>query len=468
MAHLYLKKKLSNLNTEKINFSFSTNNLPIKEDIIFANFNNKFNQKYKKLAKFILGKKIGNGAFGTVRLATHIKTNKIVAIKILEKEKMKETDKIRFEREIKILKKLRHRNIVNLYNVIISKKEIYIIMEYIKGTELFSYINEKQRLKEKEACYFYQQIISGLEYLGKLKIVHRDIKPENIIIENNKNIKIIDFGLSNIYPENNILFSSCGSPCYAPPEMILGKHYTGSGVDIWSSGIVLYGMLCGYLPFIDINRHKLYKKIIDGKLYFPHFLSENAKDLLKKILNKDPIKRINIEEIKKHPWFNLINPTKAMSQGFLSNEIITPIDLDIVDLMVNNYGFNEKEIKIDLLKNKHNEITTTYYILLDSKIQKGEKSIADMKSDEYFNYINNPSNLLSNYNYDMDKIIKEKVSDNEKVCDNEKVGDNEHKESEKNCFYKLKVDKKYFTYNNSPRNLTLKLNKITILKRSNT
>jgi len=440
MSHLYLNK-LNNSNSSKLIFSYSTNNLSIKEDniLIHTKYKNNSNKKQKKLAQFILGKKLGKGAFATVRLATHIKTNKIVAIKILEKEKMKENDKLRLEREIKILKKVRHKNIVNLYNVINSKKEIYIIMEYIKGTELFSYINEKKKLKENEACYFYQQIISGIEYLEKLKIVHRDIKPENIIIENNKNIKIIDFGLSNIYPENNILFSSCGSPCYAPPEMIMGKNYTGSGVDIWSSGIVLFGMLCGYLPFTDLNEQKLYKKIVDGKLYLPHFLSENAKDLLKKILNKDPLKRINIDKIKNHPWFNLINPKLTMSIGFLSNEIITPIDLDIVDKMVNNYGYNEKEIKIDLLKNKHNNITTTYYILLDSKIKKGEKSIADMKSDEYYNYVNNPCNLLSNYNYDIDKIIKEKV-------------------------YKLKIDKKINTYNNTPTNIYIKLKISTISK----
>ena len=440
--------KLNNSNSGQNIFSFSTNNLPINKDNLLFDRNGKnsenLNKKQKKIAQFILGKKLGNGAFAVVRLATHIKTNEIVAIKILEKEKMKEINKIRLEREIKILKKVRHRNIVNLYNVVNSKTSIYLIMEYIKGIELFSYVNEKNRLTEPEACRYFQQIISGLEYLEKLKIVHRDIKLENIIIDNNKNVKIIDFGLSNIYPKTNILFSSCGSPCYAPPEMIMGINYTGSGTDIWSSGVVLFAMISGYLPFMDLDEKKLYKKILEGKLYFPQCISELARDLLKNLLNKDPLKRITIDKIKKHPWFQLINPKITMTPGLIIDEIITPIDLDIVNLMVNTYDYNETEIKIDLLRNKHNYTTTTYYILLDAKIKKGEKSISDMKSKEFLNYIKNPSNFLSNYYYDIDKVIEEKIYKNEKT----------------------KSERKIRSCNNSPRNLSLTIN-INSLSKNN-
>ena len=438
---------MSYFNNNKISKNikpFSAKNVKIKpEQLTLKTINNNLNKNKKKLAQFILGKKLGHGAFATVRLAKHIKTNKIVAIKILEKEKLKEIDKIRLNREIKILKKVRHPNIVNLYNVINAKKEIYIIMEYVQGIELISYINERKKLSEKEACYFYQQIISGLEYLEKLKIVHRDIKPENIIIEYNKNIKIIDFGLSNIYPEENILFSSCGSPCYAPPEMILGQKYSGSGVDIWSSGIVLFAMLCGYLPFTETDEQRLYKKITEGKLYFPYYLSDLSKDLLRKILNKNPSKRINFNKIKQHPWFNLNNPKFTFCPGFLIDKIITPIDLDVIDIMVKDYKYNEIEIKIDLLKNKHNNLTTIYYILLDEKIKKGEKSLADMKSEEYFNYINDPSNLLSNYNYDIDKVISEIIFKNK---------------NELKYFYRLEIKRKAKSYNNSPRKIIFENN----------
>jgi 5'-AMP-activated protein kinase catalytic alpha subunit len=426
------------------NYSFSAKNFNVKkiDPFIIKQENNDNNKK--KETQFILGKKIGQGTFATVRLATHIKTNEIVAIKILEKEKMKEIDKIRSNREIKILKKMRHRNIVHLYNDINTEKLIYLIMEYVKGKELLTYINEKNKLNENESCYYFQQIISGIEYLEKLKIVHRDIKLENIIIEDNKNIKILDFGLSNFYQKNNILYSSCGSLCYASPEMVEGKKYSGSCVDIWSSGIVLFAMLCGYLPFTDSNEQKLFKKIVEGKLYFPHFLSEQAKDLLNKVLTKDPLKRITINKIKKHPWFNLNNPKITMSPGFLINEIVIPIDLDIINKMVNIYGYNEKEIKIDLLKNKHNNRTTTYYLLLDSKIRKGESSICDMKSDEYNQYINNPNNLLSNYNYDIDKVIDDRIYVNEKTFNLKliKRNNNSFRNSQSNLSLKIKNNKR--------------------------
>ena len=426
------------------NYCFSAKNINIKKiDPFIIKYENDDNNK-KKETQFILGKKIGQGTFATVRLATHIKTNEIVAIKILEKEKMKEIDKIRSNREIKILKKMRHRNIVHLYNDINTEKLIYLIMEYVKGKELLTYINEKNKLNENESCYYFQQIISGIEYLEKLKIVHRDIKLENIIIEDNKNIKILDFGLSNFYQKNNILYSSCGSLCYASPEMVEGKKYSGSCVDIWSSGIVLFAMLCGYLPFTDSNEQKLFKKIVEGKLYFPYFLSEQAKDLLNKVLTKDPLKRITINKIKKHPWFNLNNPKITMSPGFLINEIVIPIDLDIINKMVNIYGYNEKEIKIDLLKNKHNNRTTTYYLLLDSKIRKGESSICDMKSDVYNQYINNPNNLLSNYNYDIDKVIDDRIYVNEKTFNLKliKRNNNSFRNSQSNLSLKIKNNKR--------------------------
>ena len=451
MSYLYLNK-LDDSNLDKNINSFSAKNLTIKTEPFFSDGykDNNSNKNKKNIAKFILGKKLGQGTFATVRLATHIETKEIVAIKILDKQKLEENVKKRLDKEIKILKQVRHRNIVHLYNVVYTNKEIYLIMEYVRGKELFTYINERKRLGEIESCHFYQQIISGLEYLEKLKIVHRDIKPENIIIEGNKNIKIIDFGLSNIYPENNILFSSCGSPCYAPPEMIMGKKYTGSGVDIWSSGIVLYGMLCGYLPFTDPDESKLYKKIISGKLSFPHYLSENAKDLLNKILEKDPQKRITIKKIKKHPWFNLINPKIKNNLIFLPNELITPIDLDIIDTMVSNYGYNEAEVKIDLIKNKHNYNTTTYYLLLDAKTKKGEKSIGDMKSKEYFTYVNNPCNFFSHYNYDMNKVIKERVYKNL---------------NEREINNKLNINKKVNSYKIIHKNLSLKkTNKVLIRK----
>lgn len=138
-------------------------------------------------------------------------------------------------------------------------------MEYASGGELFDFIVAKGRVKEPEACKFFQQIIDGIEYLHKLNIVHRDLKPENLLLDSNKNIKIVDFGLSNTYIKGETLQTACGSPCYAAPEMIAGQKYHGSNVDIWSCGVIMFALICGYLPFEDPNTTNLYQKILKGE-----------------------------------------------------------------------------------------------------------------------------------------------------------------------------------------------------------
>lgn len=142
------------------------------------------------------------------------------------------------------------------------------------------------------------------------------MKPENLLLDNKKNIKIVDFGLSNLYKEGELLKTACGSPCYAAPEMIAGKRYHGLNVDIWSCGVILYALICGYLPFEDPNTSNLYKKIMSGVYEVPNFISNEAKDLLKCILNTDPERRFGINEIKNHLWFNLVK-SEAQTEGIL-------------------------------------------------------------------------------------------------------------------------------------------------------
>jgi 5'-AMP-activated protein kinase catalytic alpha subunit len=177
-------------------------------------------------------------------------------------------------------------------------------MEYASGGELFDYIVENTRLEEDEACKYYQQIISGVQYIHRLNIVHRDLKPENLLLDQNKNIKIVDFGLSNTFSQNELLKTACGSPCYAAPEMIAGKKYEGSKVDVWSSGVIMYALICGFLPFEDPDTSKLYKKILIGEFHMPDFISKEAQSLISKILVTDPAKRVKVKDVKRHPWFN--------------------------------------------------------------------------------------------------------------------------------------------------------------------
>ena len=404
-----------NSNLDEENSFYLDPNIQIKRSYSYTNYlfynrsidtsNNPINRKY--IGQFVLGEKLGQGTFGVVVIGTHQITGEKVAVKILDKEKiLQETDKSRLEREIKILKNMRHNNIVHLYDVKETPTSLYIIMEYICGRELFEYIIYNKKLSELEACKLYQQIISGIEYLGKIKVVHRDIKPENLLIDNKNNIKIVDFGLSNSYPKNELLTTACGSPCYAAPEMINGEKYYGLKADIWSSGIVLYAMLCGYLPFEEADNEKLYKKITEGKFKTPNFLSDSAKDFLHRILTTDPRNRITIPQMKKHPWFNLVNPKINMSEGLLLDKVIVPIDENIIYIMVNQYKFNGEEIRTNLLLNNHNHITTTYFLILNKKLRNGEKTIGNMKSKEFIKYIHSPINFLSHYQNNMKKIIQ--------------------------------------------------------------
>lgn len=191
-------------------------------------------------------------------------------------------------------------------------------MEHANGGELFEYIVKHGRVDDVNAAKFFKMILEGVEYLHKNGVCHRDLKPENLLLESmTENLKIIDFGLSNMYqPPNQMLKTACGSPCYAAPEMIAGKDYKGLQVDIWSCGVILYAMMCGFLPFEDPDTNRLYSKIMKGEYTIPTDISSEATDLIKKILNIDPQQRYTLQKIRQHPWFvnNLMKSQKLMPQ----------------------------------------------------------------------------------------------------------------------------------------------------------
>ena len=371
------------------------------------------------ICEFILKEKLGEGAFGSVLLGINKQTGEKVAIKILEKSKLsKYENKIKLAREIEILKKLKHPNIIQLYSVIETQRQFLLIMEYIRGKELYQYILLKKKISEEEACLYFQQIISGIEYLHKLKIAHRDIKAENILIEqNSKTIKIVDFGLSNTYDdkEEGLLSTACGSPCYAAPEMLEGKLYKGGKVDIWSAGVVLFAMLCGYLPFEDEDKNELYKKIINGKYSIPSHVSKQGRDLIYGLLNTNPRKRINISQIKKHSWIKLYssglynNGDIIFNTGLYLDKYVVPIDEEIIEEMKEKYQIPKIQSRIAILSNKLNDYTTLYYLMLNQKIMNGQKSISDLKSDLFLNYLKDRNNLLSNYKSLQDAINSRKM-----------------------------------------------------------
>ena len=262
--------------------------------------------KEYKIGNYMVKYTLGQGTFGKVKLGVYLPNDEKVAIKILEKDRIIEKDdEIRVKREFDMLSVFNHPNVILVAEIFESEDSYYSVMEFCEGGELFNYIVKKTRLSEDESAYFFFQLINGLEYIHSLGIVHRDLKPENLLLTSDNVLKIIDFGLSNYFKENqgSLLSTPCGSPCYASPEMVAGKKYNGFKIDIWSCGIILYAMLCGYLPFEDADNDILFKKILECKVEFPRYVKGSSIDLINKILVTDPEKRITIPEIKKHPFY---------------------------------------------------------------------------------------------------------------------------------------------------------------------
>ena len=339
-----------------------------QEKLINNDINKEHQEFSKKIGEYILLDQIGQGTFSKVTRAFHILSEQIVAVKILNKEQIEdEIDMERINREIEILKNIYHPNICQIYETYSTIHNYYLMMEYVEGGDLFDYISEKSFLSESKACYFFRQLISVMEYLSSLGICHRDIKPENILLTDNySQIKVIDFGLSNFCENNELLHSSCGSPCYAPPEMLTGEKYNGLGTDIWSAGIVLYSMLVGALPFDDVELKRLYEQIKEGKFYIPSTLSLEAIDLLKQILRVDPEKRITIKEIKKHKWFNL--EQNVMYKGVNIYIDKMPCDIEVIKYVIKNYFSQDNNISlynfVRMVKGYScNKYTATYYLV---------------------------------------------------------------------------------------------------------
>lgn len=347
-----------------------------------------------RIGNYQIVKTLGEGSFGKVKLAYHVTTGRKVALKIINKKVLAKSDmQGRIEREISYLRLLRHPHIIKLYDVIKSKDEIIMVIEYA-GNELFDYIVQRDKMSEKEARRFFQQIISAVEYCHRHKIVHRDLKPENLLLDEHLNVKIADFGLSNIMTDGNFLKTSCGSPNYAAPEVISGKLYAGPEVDVWSSGVILYVMLCRRLPFDDESIPVLFKNISNGVYTLPKFLSSGAANLIKKMLIVNPLNRISIHGIMEDEWFKVDLPDYLLPPDFKKSidqeqdQVATThalkkeeIDDDLVNALSKTMGYERDEIYEALESSKDNstlnEIRDAYLLIKENK-----SLIKDLKSDK--------------------------------------------------------------------------------------
>jgi len=319
-----------------------------------------------KIGPYVLGETLGIGTFGKVKVAYHSQTGHKVAVKILNRQKIKNLDVVgKIKREIQNLKLFRHPHIIKLYQVISTPTDIFMVMEYVAGGELFDYIVKHGKLKEDDARRFFQQIISGVDYCHRHNVVHRDLKPENLLLDHSLSVKIADFGLSNMMQDGEFLRTSCGSPNYAAPEVISGKLYAGPEVDIWSCGVVLYALLCGTLPFDDEHVTTLFRKIKSGIFPVPDYLNKSVVSLLCHMLQTDPMKRATVEDIKKHDWFKKDCPGYLFPERALDTSIV---DMEVIADVSQKCGVDESEIHAALLsEDLHNPLVIAYNLVIDNK-----------------------------------------------------------------------------------------------------
>ncbi|KAI8570386.1 hypothetical protein RHMOL_Rhmol01G0029800 [Rhododendron molle] len=256
--------------------------------------------------KYELGRILGHGTFAKVYHARNLKTGKSVAMKVVGKEKVTKvgmTEQVK--REISVMKMVEHPNIVELIEVMASKTKVYFAMEYLRGGELFSKI-AKGRLKEDAARSYFQQLISAVDFCHSRGVYHRDLKPENLLLDEEGNLKVTDFGLSAFSDhlrQDGLLHTTCGTPAYVAPEVIGKRGYDGAKADIWSCGVILFVLLAGFLPFQDDNLVAMYKKIYRGDFKCPPWFSPESRRLITRLLDPNPSTRITASKIMESSWF---------------------------------------------------------------------------------------------------------------------------------------------------------------------
>ncbi|VAH64121.1 unnamed protein product [Triticum turgidum subsp. durum] len=262
------------------------------------------------MGRYKLGRLLGRGTFAKVYKAHNISTGEVVAIKVFDKQAVRRSGTVdQVRREVDVMRRVHHPNVVRLHEVMATRSRIYFVMEYASGGELFARLAESTRFPEPVARRYFQQLITAVEFCHSRGVYHRDLKPENLLLDAHGNLKVSDFGLSALadgasrHRGDALLHTTCGTPAYVAPEVILKRGYDGAKADIWSCGVILFVLLAGRLPFHDTNLVLLYKRIARSDYQCPAWFSIDARKLLARLLDPNPNTRITITKLMARTWF---------------------------------------------------------------------------------------------------------------------------------------------------------------------
>jgi BR serine/threonine kinase len=319
---------------------------------------------------YILGRTLGSGTTGKVKLGRHKHTDQLVAIKIIKKSQFElkpDLDR-KIRREVALMRIMDHPHLLRLIGVCESTHHLSMILEYAAHGELFDFLVSKRRLELPLAISIFREIVYGVEYLHSYGICHRDLKPENILLDAFDHIKIADFGFAR-WMRTNIAETSCGSPHYAAPEVVRGFRYDGRAADLWSCGVILYALLAGKLPFDDPSIRSLLAKVKAGKFTMPSFFEQNVQNLISRLLAIDPTHRMTMKELKQHPVFRFGLPEQYICPSPLPHPALEEpivgdaIDQSILDLLVSIGYTSEVDVLDELASASHTPAKVFYRML---------------------------------------------------------------------------------------------------------
>ncbi|NXY35653.1 HUNK kinase, partial [Pomatorhinus ruficollis] len=334
-------------------------------------------QHTKRVGNYLIGRKLGEGSFAKVREGLHVLTGEKVAVKVIDKKRAKKDTYVtkNLRREGQIQQMIRHPNIAQLLDILETENSYYLVMELCPGGNLMHKIYEKKRLEEHEARKYIRQLILAVEHLHRAGVVHRDLKIENLLLDEDNNIKLIDFGLSNcagILGYSDPFSTQCGSPAYAAPELLARKKY-GPKIDVWSIGVNMYAMLTGTLPFTvePFSLRALYQKMVDKEMNpFPTQLSSAAINFLRSLLEPDPAKRPNIQQALANRWLNENYPGRAPPNVTYPNRIhLEDLSQSVLLHMTEKLGYKNSDVINTVLSNRASH-TLAIYFLLNKKLER--------------------------------------------------------------------------------------------------